>query len=42
MKAGQIQAGHDIEIMNPDLVLCTLDDGVKFGMEFTVNSGKGY
>ncbi len=40
--AGQIQAGHDIEIMNPDLVLCTLDDGVKFGMEFTVNVDKGY
>ncbi len=40
--AGQISAGHDIEIMNPDLVLCTLDDGVKLGMEFTVQSGKGY
>jgi DNA-directed RNA polymerase subunit alpha len=42
VKAGQIQAGHDIEIMNPELVLCTLDDGVKLGMEFTVQSGKGY
>ncbi|MDE2333612.1 MAG: DNA-directed RNA polymerase subunit alpha [Rhodospirillales bacterium] len=42
VKAGQIQAGHDIEIMNPDLVLCTLDDGVKLGMEFTVQGGKGY
>ncbi|MCW5746856.1 MAG: DNA-directed RNA polymerase subunit alpha [Alphaproteobacteria bacterium] len=40
--AGQIQAGHDIEILNPDLVLCTLDDGVKLGMEFTVAGGKGY
>lgn len=40
--AGQIQAGHDIEIMNPDLVLCTLDDGVKFGMELIVGTGKGY
>jgi DNA-directed RNA polymerase subunit alpha len=40
--AGQIQAGHDIEILNPDLVLCTLDDGVKLGMEFTVAAGKGY
>lgn len=40
--AGQIQAGHDIEIMNPDLVICTLDDGVKLGMELTVNTGKGY
>src|ERR1700723_3619466 len=42
VRAGQIQAGHDIEIMNPDLVICTLDDGVKLGMEFTVNLGKGY
>ncbi len=40
--AGQIQAGHDIEILNPGLVLCTLDDGVKLGMEFTVAGGKGY
>ncbi|CAI3937936.1 MULTISPECIES: DNA-directed RNA polymerase subunit alpha [Commensalibacter] len=40
--AGQIQTDHDIEIMNPDLVICTLDDGVKLGMEFTVSMGKGY
>ncbi len=40
--AGQIATGHDIEILNPDLVLCTLDDGVKLGMEFTVQGGKGY
>ena len=40
--AAQIQTGHDIDVMNPDLVLCTLDDGVKLGMEFTVNLGKGY
>lgn len=40
--AGQIQTGHDIEVMNPDLVICTLDDDVKLGMEFTVNMGKGY
>ena len=42
VRASQIQAGHDIDIMNPDLVLCTLDDGVRLGMEFTVNLGKGY
>jgi DNA-directed RNA polymerase subunit alpha len=42
VKAGQIQAGHDIDIMNPELVICTLDDGAKLGMEFTVNLGKGY
>ena len=40
--AGQIQVGHDIEIMNPDLVLCTLDDGATLGMELTVDTGRGY
>ena len=27
--AGMIEAGADIEIMNPDLVICTLDKGAK-------------
>ena len=42
VRASQIQTGHDIEVMNPDLVICTLDDGVKLGVEFTVGLGKGY
>jgi len=42
VRASTIQVGHDIEVMNPDLVICTLDEGVKLGMEFTVNMGKGY
>ena len=42
VRAAQLQTGHDIEVMNPDLVLCTLDDGAKLGMELTVNLGKGY
>jgi DNA-directed RNA polymerase subunit alpha len=40
--AGQIEAGHDIEVMNPDHVICTLDDGAKLSMEMTVEVGKGY
>jgi DNA-directed RNA polymerase subunit alpha len=40
--AGQIQTTGDIEIANPDLVLCTLDDGAKLAMELTVDTGKGY
>ncbi len=40
--AAQIEAGADIEIMNPDLVICTLDKGAKLSMELTVNTGKGY
>ena len=42
VRANQIQLGHDIEVMNPDMVICTLDDGVKLGMELTVGLGKGY
>ena len=40
--AAQIEAGADIEIMNPDLVICTLDKGASLSMEMTVNTGKGY
>ncbi len=40
--AGQIEAVADIEIMNPDLMLCHLDEGASLSMELTVNTGKGY
>jgi len=40
--AGAIETGHDIDILNPDLVICTLDTAAKIGMELTVESGKGY
>ncbi len=40
--AGMIETGHDIEIMDPELVICTLDDGTRITMELTVESGKGY
>src|SRR6185369_14042059 len=40
--AGQIDAPADIEILNGDHVLCTLDDGAQVRMEFTVQTGKGY
>jgi DNA-directed RNA polymerase subunit alpha len=40
--AGMIQAGHDIEIIDPDVVICTLDEGAKISMEMTVTTGKGY
>jgi len=42
VRAKQIETGHDIEIMNPDHVICTLDAGAKIGMEFVVMNGKGY
>ena len=40
--AGDIQVVSDIEILNPELVLCTLDEGTEIRMEFTVDNGKGY
>lgn len=40
--AGDISVGSDIEVLNPDLVLCTLDQGADIRMEFTVALGKGY
>jgi DNA-directed RNA polymerase subunit alpha len=32
----------DIEVLNPELVICHLDDGAEINIEFTVNTGKGY
>jgi DNA-directed RNA polymerase subunit alpha len=32
----------DLEILNPEHVICTLDQGASIRMEFTTNMGKGY
>ncbi|MFZ1773327.1 MAG: DNA-directed RNA polymerase subunit alpha [Rhizobiaceae bacterium] len=40
--ARDIQTVGDVEILNPDHVICTLDEGAEIRMEFTVNNGKGY
>ena len=40
--AGDIETGHDIEIMDPGHLICTLDKGAKISMEMTVEAGKGY
>jgi DNA-directed RNA polymerase subunit alpha len=42
VRAGAIETGHDIDILNPDLVICTLDTGARVSMELTVEIGKGY
>ncbi len=42
IKANKITESSDIEILNPDLIICHLDENTKFHMELTVNSGKGY
>ena len=40
--ARDIQCPNDVKIMNPDLVICTLDKGGKVSMDMTVEVGKGY
>ncbi|MEZ5839078.1 MAG: DNA-directed RNA polymerase subunit alpha [Hyphomicrobiales bacterium] len=40
--AGDIQTVGDVQVLNPELVICTLDEGAEIRMEFTVNTGKGY
>jgi DNA-directed RNA polymerase subunit alpha len=40
--AGMIECPSEVEIMNKDHVICTLDQGAKLSIEFTVENGKGY
>jgi DNA-directed RNA polymerase subunit alpha len=42
IKAKDIQPNPDVKILNPDLVLCHLDENTKFHMELIANTGKGY
>ena len=42
IKAANITQLPDIEILNPDLVICNLDEKTNFHMEMNVNTGKGY
>ncbi len=42
IKAKDIQPNADVKILNPDLVICHLDNNTKFHMELTANTGKGY
>ncbi len=40
--AADVQTVGDVEILNPELVICTLDEGAEIRMELTVGTGKGY
>jgi len=42
IKARDIQPNSEVLILNPDLVLCHLDENTKFHMELIANTGKGY
>jgi DNA-directed RNA polymerase subunit alpha len=41
-RAKDIETGSDVEILNPEHVICTLDQGASIRMEFTADIGKGY
>ncbi|MBN9352885.1 MAG: DNA-directed RNA polymerase subunit alpha, partial [Hyphomicrobium denitrificans] len=40
--AGDIEASSEVEVLNPDHVICHLDQGASIRMEFTADMGKGY
>ena len=42
IKASDITPVADIQILNPELVICHLDENTNFHMEMTVGNGKGY
>lgn len=42
VKAGDIRTGGNVEIINKDLHIATLDDDSKLYMEINVNKGRGY
>lgn len=40
--AADIEHSSDIDILNPDMYICTLDEGAKLDMEINVGVGRGY
>ena len=40
--AADIEQDPEIEVLNPDLYICTLDEGAKLNMELVVAQGRGY
>jgi len=42
IKAKDIQTNPEVKILNPDLVICHLDEKTKFHMELIAQNGKGY
>ena len=40
--AGDIEASSEVEVLNPEHVICHLDQGAAIRMEFTADIGKGY
>ncbi|MDR0744435.1 MAG: DNA-directed RNA polymerase subunit alpha [Holosporales bacterium] len=42
VKAKDIECSSDVEVLDPDYVICTLESGASISIELTVENGKGY
>jgi len=42
IKAGDLELPSDIEIKNPEQLICTVEEGHSFNMELTIGKGRGY
>ena len=40
--AADIKADSEVEILNPEMYIATLDEGAKLNMEMTLDKGRGY
>ncbi len=40
--AADIEHSSEIEILNPDMYICTLDEGAVLNMDITIGNGRGY
>lgn len=40
--AGDFEDNSDVEILNPDLHICTMDDGAVLDMDLMIGNGRGY
>lgn len=40
--AAQITTNQSVEVLNPELIICTLEAGASVNMEMTVTTGRGY
>ena len=42
VKAGDISCDAEVEVLNPDQYICTVEEGAKIDMELTIGRGRGY
>ena len=42
VKAGDISSDAEVEVLNPDQYICTIDEGGKLDLDLTIGRGRGY